>query len=369
MKFPQTQKQKQNQIGGKSSRSDSMALGNTLHGIAGAVITFFLLNEFWIGPALAAPCSGFGCMAFLIVYPIAFALSVAMYFICKPLHFELRRNPAVSVEPWAGAKRPLCPEGHGELMFIPGEDLKKIWSLRLKFFIVVIVLVLMNIKDTSASCLLPLGLLISLALFLGTFIHDFSLAMGAYRCFECQGEMLNMKQTVFALYNHPITPEEILQQGTPCGLDCPVCESEMVSTPLIYIAPRERNPAFDGMHNMGGGPLAVIILGLVVVGAVSHEASQTRKKRTGTIEIDGCDNCGSFWFDGGELSAVEFAADVVDEASEKARQKARKERVHTHRDYSGSKRAQNTNCKEEKCRRVTYRSSEYCYMHQPDSGK
>ena len=54
----------------------------------------------------------------------------------------------------------------------------------------------------------------------------------------------------------------------------------------------------------------------------------------------------------------------VDEASEKARQKARKERVHTHRDYSGSKRAQNTNCKEEKCRRVTYRSSEYCYMHQ-----
>ena len=28
-------------------------------------------------------------------------------------------------------------------------------------------------------------------------------------------------------------------------------------------------------------------------------------------------------------------------------------------------RAQNTICKEEKCRRVTFRSSEYCYMHQP----
>jgi Zn-finger nucleic acid-binding protein len=368
MKFPQTQNQKQNQIGGKSSRSDSMTLGNTLHGIAGAAITFVLLNEFWIGPILAAPCSSFGCMAFLIVYPIAFALSVAMYIICKPLYFELRRNPAVSVEPWAGAVRPLCPEGHGgELMFIPGEDLLSIWSFRLKLLLAIIVLMLFIIKSSQGW--LWLGLLISVFLFLGTFYHIISLNMGAYRCFECQGEMLNMKQTVFALYNHPITPEEILQQGTPCGLDCPVCESEMVSTPLIYIAPRERNPAFDGMHNRGGGPLAVIILGLVVVGAVSHEASQTRKKRTGTIEIDGCDNCGSFWFNGGELSAVELAADVVDEASEKARQKARKERVHTHRDYSGSKRAQNTNCKEEKCRRVTYRSSEYCYMHQPDSGK
>jgi Zn-finger nucleic acid-binding protein len=220
----------------------------------------------------------------------------------------------------------------------------------------------MTIKGqyTSGSSLLVLGWLISLALFLGTFVHDFSLAMGAYRCFECQGEMLNMKQTVFALYNHPITPEEILQQGTPCGLDCPNCESEMVSTSLIYVAPRESNRALANVRSTGS-PLDVIILGVIVVSAVSHEASQTKKKRTGTIEIDGCDICGSFWFDCGELPAVELAADVVDEASEKARQKARKERGNA----SGSRRTQNTNCKEEKCRRVTFRSSEYCYKHQP----
>ena len=62
-----------------------------------------------------------------------------------------------------------------------------------------------------------------------------------------------------------------------------------------------------------------------------------------------------------ERKTVEFATDVVDESSEKARQKARNERGNA----SGSRRAQNTICKEEKCRRVTFRSSEYCYMHQP----
>lgn len=58
------------------------------------------------------------------------------------------------------------------------------------------------------------------------------------------------------------------------------------------------------------------------------------------------------------ITEEEFAASDAAEASHKARQKAR-------RNQFGSKWAQNTNCKEEKCRRVTYRSSEYCYMHQP----
>ena len=347
----------------------SVTLGNTLHGIAGAAITFFLLNEFWIKPMRLDQCSDFGCLAILIVYPIAFALSGAMYIICKPLHFELRRNSAVSVEPWAGADRLLCPRGDGELFFIPGEDLKKIWSQRRKFFIVIIFLVLMIIitaGNISAVWfgLLIVGLLMSLFLFLNSFVHDYSLDMGAYRCTECQGEMLNMKQASFASSSHPITTDEILQQGIPCGLDCPGCESEMVSTPLNYIVPRKSNQsghAYRGARALSGTPLDAIIVGLVIVDLISHEASQTREKRTRTIEIDGCNNCGSFWFDGAELSTVEFATDVVDEASEKARQKARKERGNT----SGSRRAQDTKCKEEKCRRVTFRSSEYCYMHQP----
>ena len=138
--------------------------------------------------------------------------------------------------------------------------------------------------------LLIVGLLMSLFLFLNSFVHDYSLDMGAYRCTECQGEMLNMKQASFAFSSHPITTDEILQQGIPCGLDCPGCESEMVSTPLNYIVPRKSNQsghAYRGARALSGTPLDAIIVGLVIVDLISHEASQTREKRTRTIEIDG----------------------------------------------------------------------------------
>ena len=89
--------------------------------------------------------------------------------------------------------------------------------------------------------------------------------------------------------------------------------------------------------------------------------------------VDGCRECGTFWFDGNELSIARQSttlegtspADLARiEAEEKEKEEARAS-------ASGRGRAANTTCLHidekngKKCRRVTYRSTEYCYMHQP----
>ena len=89
--------------------------------------------------------------------------------------------------------------------------------------------------------------------------------------------------------------------------------------------------------------------------------------------VDGCRECGTFWFDGNELSIARQSttlegtspADLARiEAEEKEKEEARAS-------ASGRGRVAITTCLHidekngKKCRRVTYRSTEYCYMHQP----
>jgi len=79
--------------------------------------------------------------------------------------------------------------------------------------------------------------------------------------------------------------------------------------------------------------------------------------------IDGCRDCGTFWFDASEMRTVKQSTSV--EGAEIARMEAE----------SGGKNIGSyaiANClhiddlTDKKCRRVTFRGTQYCYMHQPE---
>jgi hypothetical protein len=219
--------------------------------------------------------------------------------------------------------------------------------------------------------------------------------LGTYRCGLCNGELINTKQAAYAFENHPVSPDDILKQGSPCGLNCPTCSSEMVATTLLHIREKES-------YNPGSVPspshpvIDAIMLGIVVIDVIAHQAQESKDNRTQTIELNGCTDCGSFWFDAFEMSAVESAANVIEtdpaslemlaerereweetvielqmsEAEMREREASRQARARDRRVRQQARRAQNTNCLHidkktgKKCRRGTYRSNEYCYVHQ-----
>jgi len=82
--------------------------------------------------------------------------------------------------------------------------------------------------------------------------------------------------------------------------------------------------------------------------------------------IDGCRDCGTFWFDAKEMNTVKQSTSVEDGKEEIARRKAES----AERNIAIGSHA-TTNClhiddlTDKKCRRVTYRGTQYCYMHQP----
>ena len=93
--------------------------------------------------------------------------------------------------------------------------------------------------------------------------------------------------------------------------------------------------------------------------------------------IDGCKDCGTFWFDANELKVVRQSTSIrgADEGE------GEKPGTVANPDWKGATetnlveaiwgRTENTNCvyvdvrNGKKCRRVTYRGTENCYMHQP----
>ena len=118
-----------------------------------------------------------------------------------------------------------------------------------------------------------------------------------------------------------------------------------------------------------------------VIAVVSAAMNDSKKKSGGkeigddvdgsVMAIDGCKDCGIFWFDGNELSIVKSAQGIRGaRALSQAPQIVKKEPERLKLVPSG--RATNTNCLHvdeksgKKCRRVTYRSTEYCYMHQSE---
>ncbi len=346
-----------------------MEKDGTIQGLIGAGATLYFLNKWWIQPTISYQCrSTMGCYDQFLCVPFVLVITFFSFFVCRFLwrvYYEHDMSSVRYSRPW-GPERAECPhctnesgKSNRKLTYHPSDSgVINHWENRIR-------------------------------------------RLGTYRCGLCGGELINTKQAAYAFEKHPVTPNEILEQGSPCGLDCPTCSSEMVATTLLHIRKKESNnpPRLHG-GGVGHPAIAAIMLGIVVIDVIAHQAQESKDNRTQTIELNGCTDCGSFWFDAFEMSAVESAANVIetDPASlemlaererkweetvielqmseaerrerESERESSRQARAQGRRAHYRAGRAQNTKCLHtdkrtgKKCRRVTYRSSEYCYVHQ-----
>jgi len=206
---------------------------------------------------------------------------------------------------------------------------------------------------------------------------------GYYVCKECKGSALNAKMMETRLSEHVGTLNELLESGEECSLKCPNCERKMLEFRVAYVI-EGGGGGFGGGGIPTGGGGAGIILGIVLIAVVVAAAEASKSKSGGaeydqtlgeTMLIDGCRECGTFWFDGNELSIARQSSSIegtspADLARIEAENKEREE-ARARITAGGQGRAANTTCLHidekngKKCRRVTYRSTEYCYMHQP----
>ena len=128
--------------------------------------------------------------------------------------------------------------------------------------------------------------------------------IGAYKCQKCKGSLLNAKNigTILEADSDKVgTLESLLEQGVPCDLDCPTCEGKMVEIRVYYELP---NPIGSGGAHSS---LAGIAISLVfAAGVIAYEVSKHNFDEEGnaSLILDGCGDCGSFWFDKGEIDSI-----------------------------------------------------------------
>ena len=211
---------------------------------------------------------------------------------------------------------------------------------------------------------------------------------GYYVCKECKGSALNAKMMETRLSEHVGTLNELLESGEECSLKCPNCERKMLEFRVAYVI-EGGGGGFGGGGIPTGGGGAGLLLGIVLVAVVVAAAEASKSKSGGTeydqtigetMLIDGCRECGTFWFDGNELSIARQSSSIEGrspadlariEAKNKEREEAREE-ARARFTAGGRGRAANTTCLHidekngKKCRRVTFRRTEYCYMHQSE---
>jgi Zn-finger nucleic acid-binding protein len=197
---------------------------------------------------------------------------------------------------------------------------------------------------------------------------------GYYTCQKCKGTMLDAKSVENKLSKHAGTLKDLLENGEECSLKCPRCEALMLEIRVAYKLPE--GGGGGGLGNLGGlgGGGAGLLLGALVLVAVAA-AAESSKSKGDRMVIDGCRDCGTFWFDAREMNTVKQSTSVEGEdemlglsETESAEKKAaRADRVAR----LSVGRSANTNCMHiddltgKKCRRVTFRGTEYCYMHKP----
>jgi len=211
---------------------------------------------------------------------------------------------------------------------------------------------------------------------------------GYYVCKECSGSALDAKSMETRLSDHVEGLNALLEGGEECSLKCPNCERKMLEFRVAYVI-EGGGGGFGGGGIPTGGGGAGLLLGIVLVAVVVAAAEASKSKSGGTeydqtigetMLIDGCRECGTFWFDGNELSIARQSSSIEGrspadlariEAKNKEREEAREE-ARARFTAGGRGRAANTTCLHidekngKKCRRVTFRSTEYCYKHQPE---
>ena len=131
---------------------------------------------------------------------------------------------------------------------------------------------------------------------------------GYYYCTKCRGAMLDAKRLEAKLASNASIFNRLLEkEGEECSLKCPSCEGLMYRFKIVYVLP-EGGGGVGNLGGTGGGSLVGLLVVIAVV-AVVVAASESKKKsgRKGSMAIDGCKDCGVFWFDGDELRIVKSA--------------------------------------------------------------
>ena len=136
--------------------------------------------------------------------------------------------------------------------------------------------------------------------------------IGYYECQKCKGSLLNAKTigTILKVKSDKVgTLESLLEQGVPCDLDCPTCKGKMVEI-KVYYDPHIATPGGAGSSGLGG----IAIMLVIAVPIIAHEMSKHNfEDGKPTLILDGCGDCGSFWFDKGEIDRISKARKVGDE--------------------------------------------------------
>ena len=137
--------------------------------------------------------------------------------------------------------------------------------------------------------------------------------IGYYQCKKCKGSLLNAKNigAILEDYSDKVrTLESLLEQGVSCDLDCPTCEEKMVEINVYY-----EPDVTKAMDVFGGGGSDLVDLAIMLVigiPVIAYESSKHNYEGVGKAKLilDGCGDCGSFWFDKGEIDKIRKADDV-----------------------------------------------------------
>ena len=188
---------------------------------------------------------------------------------------------------------------------------------------------------------------------------------GHYYCNKCRGTMLDAKSVETKLSKHAETLKDLLENGKECSLKCPRCEALMLQIRVAYKLPEGGGGNIGGLG--GGGGAAGLLLGIAVVAVVAAAAESSKSKKGKLMVIDGCRDCGTFWFDAKEMSTVKQSTSVEGEDEEIARMEAESgEKKNAIGSYAIANCLHIDDLTDKKCRRVTFRGTQYCYKHQPE---
>ena len=208
-----------------------------------------------------------------------------------------------------------------------------------------------------------------------------------FHCRKCKGALLDAKMLETKLSERADMLNELLENGEECSLRCPRCEGLMLEIRVVYEMPKGGGAGNLGSVGDIGHPGALIgILLIVVVVAAISAAAESKKKRsedendefTGpNMVIDGCRDCGTFWFDADEMGIVKQSLSIKgttkEELSTLEVDKADMEELHLAAKREAAMLGASCMHFEERgmppaleqCKRPKHRGTEYCYMHQP----
>jgi len=131
---------------------------------------------------------------------------------------------------------------------------------------------------------------------------------GFYSCGECKGRFLDAKR-MDRIMKYSDNLSRLIERGEECDIRCPNCDSGMVEVRVKCDLPDDRG----GAVNMGsGGGIGGLVIGIAIAGMV-EAAKHSSRFASGVVFdgkftymcVDGCRDCGSFWFDGGEMQNIQ----------------------------------------------------------------